>query len=568
MSMRGWIPRRAAALAGAVAVLAVAGCGVGSDPSGGGDASGGESGGQVRNPDIFVHAQNGEPESLDPARVEQGEKGEQFVYNVYERLLDIGPDGPELIPAIATEVPSRANGLISDDGLTYTFPIREGVTFHDGSELNAAVVKFSWDRAMEMNLPEGQAAELVDTVEETRVVDDHTFEVTLKQPNAAFLNAAVVSPVASIVSQQAVEANGGVAEGEPSEYMDTSMVGTGPYKFERWQRGERLLMVVNEDYWGETAKVDVRWDITPDESARILQLKAGEADTVDISPSNISEVEGSDGIEISSDQLTLEPLHLGFNLRIPEGARPRGDDVPSDFFADVRVRQAFNHAFDHDTYINQFLEGFGARYTSYLPQGVLGYDESAPMYDYDPARAEQLLREAGWWDRGFSASILVQEGEPEFEGVALLMKDGLEQLNPNFRIRVVKQAETQFDENLGKDPVEFPMWVKNADPFADPHPFFDNYQHPEGQWGQIHGFAAGYANDERIAELIDQGVRETDADARRAIYAELQRLCYEDPMWVYAAQEGLAVAYRDWVTSFPVNPLWRGFQYRYVDKAG
>ena len=533
-----------------------------------GDGGGGTSTEGLRNPGVFVHGQNAEPESLDPARVEQGEKGEQFVYNVYERLLDIGPEGPDLIPALAEEVPSPENGMVSEDGLTYTFPIRRDVTFHDGTKLDAEAVKYSWDRALEMDLPEGQAFELADTVKRTRVVDDYTFEVVLNEPNASFLNSAVVSPVASIVSPEAVEANGGVRAGEPNTYMDTHMVGSGPYEFDRWNRGESISMVVNPDYWGEPANVDVRWDITPDESARILQLLSGEADTIDMSPSNVSEVEGQPGVAISSEQLTLEPLHLAFNSCIPTDRVPAGDDVPEDFFQDPQVREAFSYAFDYETYINEFLEGFGDRYTSYLPRGVLGFDDSAPRYEYDPERAEELFRETGWWDEGFTLSILVQEGEPEFEGVALLMKDGLEQLNPNFRVRVVQQAETQFDENLGKDPVEFPMWVKNADPFADPHPFYLNYQHPDGQWGQVHCFGDAYEDPEAIAELIDDGVTTADPAERREIYAELQQLAYEDPMWVYAAQEGLAVPYRDWVSDFEINPLWRGFQYRYLDKPG
>src|SRR3546814_8655579 len=89
--------------------------------------------------------------------------------------------GPELIPALATEVPTLENGLISEDGLTYTFPIRQGVKFHDGSDLTAQDVKFSWDRVMTMDLPEGAADTLIDIVAETEVADDHTFRVMLKR---------------------------------------------------------------------------------------------------------------------------------------------------------------------------------------------------------------------------------------------------------------------------------------------------------------------------------------------------------------------------------------------------
>ncbi len=107
--------------------------------------------------DVFVHAADDEATTLDPAQVEPGEGGETIITQVYERLIEVGPDGPDLVPGIASEVPSIDNGLISEDGLTFTFPIREGIVFHDGTDLTAEDVKYSWDRAMTMDLPDGNA---------------------------------------------------------------------------------------------------------------------------------------------------------------------------------------------------------------------------------------------------------------------------------------------------------------------------------------------------------------------------------------------------------------------------
>ena len=164
-------------MAGSAAVaMVVAACGGSSDSQeteSGGDDSAATS--EIRNAGVIVHAQNGEPATLEPARAEQGEKGEAFIDNVYERLLEVGPDGPDLLPSLATEVPTQENGLVSDDRLIYTFPLREGVTFHDGSEFTAEDVVYSWERAMTMNLPEGQAAAFVDSVESMTAVDDYTF---------------------------------------------------------------------------------------------------------------------------------------------------------------------------------------------------------------------------------------------------------------------------------------------------------------------------------------------------------------------------------------------------------
>jgi len=529
-----------------------------------GSTGGGGAPGEVRNAGVIVHHQNGEPASLDPARAEQGEKGEAFIDNIYERLVDVGPDGPDLIPSLATEVPTTDNGLVSEDRLVYTFPLREGVTFHDGTDFTAEDVVYSWDRVMTMNLPEGQASALVDSIESVVALDDFTVEVTLTEADASFLYSVVLNPAASIVSPEAVEANGGIVADTPNEWMDANMVGTGPYSFGEWRRGESLTMDIFEGYWGEPAKAAVRWDITPEESSRIIALQAGDADIIDLSPSNVSDVKDVEGVSIFEGGLLLEPIHLGFNMR--SDSLPSGDTIPMDFFADKRIRQAFNYAFDYDTYINSFLDGYGARYTAYIPQGVFGYDETAPIYNYDPEKAAELMEQTPYWEEGFTVSILVQAGEPEFEGVALLMKDGMEKLNPLFRVNVVNQAETQFDENLGSDPVPYALWVKNADPGADPHQFFDPHQHPDGDWGEKHGLRDAYEDPDKIAELIDAGKATVDPDERFAIYAELQRLLYEDPMWVYAAQEGLAFPYRTWLEGFTVNPLWRGPHYEYYSK--
>lgn len=547
-------------VAGAAALtLVLAACGGGSGT--GNDAG---SSGQIRNAGVIVHHQNGEPRSLDPARTEQGEKGEAFIDNVYERLVDVGPDGPDLIPSLATEVPTVENGLVTEDRLTYTFPLREGVVFHDGTDFTADDVVFSWERVITMNLPEGQASVLVDSVESMRAVDDFTFEVTLQEPDASFLYSVVLNTVSSVVSPDAVEANGGVAADTPNEWMDANMVGTGPYQFGEWNRGQSLTMLINEDYWGEPAKSSVRWDITPEESSRVIALQAGDADIIDISPSNVDDLSGVEGVSISAEGLLLEPIHLGFNMRAE--SLPSGDTIPSDFFADKRIRQAFSYAFDYETYITSFLDGYGARYSAYIPQGVFGYDENAPVYEYDPEMAAELMQQTPYWDEGFTVSVLVQAGEPEFEGVALLMKDGIEGVNPNFRVNVVNQAETQFDDNLGSDPVPYALWVKNADPGADPHQFFDPLQHPDGDWGSKHGMRDAYEDPDRIAELIDAGKATVDPDERAAIYSELQVLLHEDPMWVYAAQEGLAYPYRSWLEGFTVNPLWRGPHYEYYSK--
>ncbi|HEU4894888.1 MAG TPA: ABC transporter substrate-binding protein, partial [Acidimicrobiia bacterium] len=365
--------------------------------------------GEIVNPGLYVHAADDEPLSVDPAQVAAGEAGETVIAQVYERLVEIGPGGPDLIPSLSSEVPSVDNGLISEDGLTYTFPIREGVVFHDGSELTADVVKYNWDRVLTMNLPEGNSSVLADLVAST-AVDGNNFVVTLNDRNAAFLNSVVTAAVASIASQEAIEANGGVQEGVVNEFMTANMVGTGPYTLEAWNRGENMQLSIFEDYWGEPAALDARIDQVADSDVRALGLQAGDYDSIETDPTFIGDLEGAEGVEIYSGDFLLEPVHMGMNMNIPEGSLPPEDTIPVDFFHDVNVRRGFNLAFDYQAFVDGAMAGLGAPIPHYLPQGMLGYDESLPTFERDLAAAEAAFTEAGYWDDGFTMTVIAEEG--------------------------------------------------------------------------------------------------------------------------------------------------------------
>lgn len=560
-SPRSW--QRRVGLGSAALLLLITACTNTSTPTGEG---GGEGSGEVKNPGVFVHALGGEPESLDPAGAIDGGYGNRAIIQVYDFLIDLPPDGAEPIPMIATEVPTLENDLVSEDGLTYTFPIREGVKFHDGTDLTAEDVKYSWDRVMTMNLPEGQASKLSDVITETRVVDDYTFEVEIKRPASWFLTTVVYSPPAAIVSEDAVEENGGVVEGEPNEYMTTNMVGSGPYRLVSWDRGERLTFEKNEDYWGDVPALDARWEVASDNSVQVLGMQAGDLDLVEPTPQFVTELQNSDNICFDESGFLLEPLHLAFNLNIDPDKLPDTDTIPPDFFYDVRVRKAFNYAFDFDAMVEAGLEGFGAAAT-YLPPDVLGSDPDAPKYSQDLAEAERLFRETGWWDRGFEVSILVEENNPTFTPVGLILKDALEDLNPKFRVNVLQVAETQFDEAHSQTPFPYAMWIKNADPFVDPALFMSTYFHPDGEWGERLGFRNGYEDPDHLAELIDEAAFSTDVAEREDIYHELLTLLYEDPMWIWAADEQNVQIYQCWVQKFVYNPLWVMPRWAFYDKS-
>jgi peptide/nickel transport system substrate-binding protein len=526
----------------------------GGDVDGG---AGGETGGttEVSNPGVLIHALGGEPEGLDPARLDEGGRGSRAIIQSYEFLVDIPPDGADLIPGLATEVPSQENGLVSEDGLVYTFPLREGVVFHDGTPMTADDVLFSWDRVLTMDLPESQAFKLDDAIADMRVVDDLTFEVTLNEPSALFLSTVVYSTPGAIVSQDAVEDNGGVVAGEPSEFMDTNMVGTGPYRLVNWERGARLEFEAFADYWNGAPPLDATWEVVTDNSVGVLGMQAGDYDIIEPNPQFVEEMQNNPDICFDESGFLLEPLHLAFNLNISVADLPDSDTIPADFFWDKRVRQAFNWAFDYDAYINGVLAGFGAVPT-YLPPAVLGSDPDAPKYQQDLATAEELFRASGWWDRGFTASVLAEQNNPTMIGVAQILKDSLETLNENFRINIVIVPEARYDEEHGTVPFRYAMWVKNAEPFSDPHQFMDFYYHPDGEWGETLGFRNGYEDPDTIAGMIEEAGSSTDLAEREALYHEILPLLHDDPMWIWAADEQNVQIFQCWVEGFVYNPLW------------
>ena len=143
-----------------------------------------------------------------------------------------------------------------------------------------------------------------------------------------------------------------------------------------------------------------------------------------------------------------------------------------------------------------------------------------------------------------------------FALMCLVLKDSIERLNPKFRINVLAVAESVFDDAHASNPLEYAMWAKNADPAADPNFYLNAYAHPDGEWGEVHGFANGYRDAAKIAGLIDSAAVELDPAKRAATYAEIQRELYEDPMWIIGAQEGIVMAHRSWLKGFAMQPLW------------
>lgn len=385
--------RALAALAGGTAaVVALVGC-VQSDRDEPGEASDVDS--------TFVFAASSDPASLDPAFASDGESF-RVSRQIFEGLVGVEAGTADPAPLLAESWEQ------SDDGLSYTFQLQDGVTFHDGTDFDATAVCANFDRwynftgvaqAESMayyytSLFKGYADSPADAVYASCSADeDLVATVTLAKPFAGFI-AALSLPAFAMQSPAALEEFGaddvGGTEEAPtlSEYATGHPVGTGPFSFDSWEVGSQLQLSAYDDYWGEQGDVqEIIFRVIDDPTARRQALEAGDIDGYDlVSPADAAALEDDGYLIESRDPFTI--LYLGMNQAVPE-------------LQDVRVRQAITMAIDRDQLVSQTLPEGTEVANQFIPPSVAGYNDEVTEYEYDPEAARQLLGEAGYPD-GFT----------------------------------------------------------------------------------------------------------------------------------------------------------------------
>lgn len=305
-----------------------------------------------------------EPPHLDPTAGAAAAIDEVVYANVMEGLTRIGPDG-SVRPALAK------SWEISEDGLTYTFNLQEGAKYHDGTDFNADDVVFSLDRARAADSTNAQKG-LFEPIESVVAVDAHTVQVVLKRPTGGFTfsmgwgDAVIVAP-------------------ESAENNKANPVGTGPFKFSRWVRGDRLELVRNPDYWGEPVHLEkVTIKIVADPAAAFSALMAGDVDAFPIfpAPENLPQFEADDRFVVVVGTTEGETI-LSTN-----------NDRPA--LSDVRVRRAIAHAINRQEIIDGAMFGYGTPIGSHFAPHNPAYVDLTGLYPHDPVKAKRLLNEAGY----------------------------------------------------------------------------------------------------------------------------------------------------------------------------
>ena len=313
-----------------------------------------------------------EPPHLDPTAGAAAAIDEVLYANVFEGLTRIGPRG-EVLPALAE------SWTVSDDGKVYTFKLRTGVKFHDGTDFSADDAKFSLDRARGDDSTNAQKIlfAAIDTVE---VVDPATVKVTLKNPQGSFLynmgwgDAVIVAP-------------------ESADTNKEKPVGTGPFKFGNWAKGSSITLVKADGYWGEPAALDkAEFRIVPDAAAAVPALLSGD-------------VQAFPNIQLGDalPQIQSDP-RFKVVIGSTEGETILGINNKKPPFDNLKVRQAIAHVIDRKAIIDGASGGLGTPIGSHFSPANEAYVDLTGTYPYDPAKAKELLKEAGL-ENGFKTTL-------------------------------------------------------------------------------------------------------------------------------------------------------------------
>lgn len=313
-----------------------------------------------------------EPPNLDPTAGAAGAIDEVVYANVFEGLTRFAADG-SVKPALAK------SWTISDDGLTYTFTLNSGITFHDGSELTADDVKFSLDRSRAENSTNAQK-QLFDSIQSVEVADPETVVISLSAPNGALLfnlawgDAIVMSP-------------------DTFDKAKTAPVGTGPFKFSRWVQGDRIELEKNPDYWGAPAKLDrATFKFISEPTAAFAALMAGDVDAFPVfpAPENLAQFEADPRFKVVVGSTEGETILSTNNKQAP--------------FDNKLVRQAVAHAINRQEIIDGAMFGYGTPIGTHFAPHNPAYKDFTADSAYDPEKAKELLKEAGL-EGGFETTL-------------------------------------------------------------------------------------------------------------------------------------------------------------------
>jgi peptide/nickel transport system substrate-binding protein len=469
-------------------------------------------------------------EGLDPARA--AALATTRVYRtVHQGLVKYRPGTVDLVPDLAE------SWSVSPDGKTYTFNLRRDVRFHDGSAFDAEAVRFSYRRMIDRNFefydPKNVGGFFMVGLKDVEVTGPHQVRMHLERPNAAFLELSniyagvIVSP-----AQVRKVGNDGYAE-SPS--------GTGAFRFVQWEKGRRVVVERNHDYWGPAPGVEqIIFVPIPEASARVAALLAGEVDMIVVVPPDAIDKIKRDANLIYEQGPGMHYWWITLNTR--EGP-----------FKDKRVRQAANYAVNKEALTRDILRGSAVPATQPLPPTHWAHNEAVAGYPYNPRRARELLAAAGL-PEGFSTKLIY----PVSGSGMMVPGTMVEFIQANLREVGITVSLESFEwvSYIGK-------WVRglsgdvhmNNQSIMAHEPWVTNFV-LHGKFMPPNGWNTGWYSNPRVDEMLDRGVEVIDRAARKRFYDEAWRLVVEDAPWIFVCHDLQPMGLHRKVQGYVNNPAY------------
>jgi peptide/nickel transport system substrate-binding protein len=487
--------------------------------------------------------------TLDPAEVFEF-SGAEYAANVYDRLVTYPVDDVTNLQGHVAE-----SWEIADDGKTYTFKVRPGITFHSGNPLTAEDAAWSLQRVIKLNKTPsfiltqfGFTPENVDG--RIKVIDDETFQVELDKPYApTFFLYCLTATVGSVVDKQLVmehEQDGDMGH----QWLRTASAGSGPFKLTAWKPNESLTIEANQDYWGGAPGFErVVTRHIPEPGTQALLLEKGDVDIArNLDADQIESLRDSAGISIQE---------------VPKGAMYYlGLNQKNEYLAKPEVRKALKYLIDYDGIADTILKGSATVHQSFLPQGFLGAIDDKP-YTLDVEQAKTLLEQAGLPD-GFKVTMDTTNTSPERD-IAQIIQGTFAQGGVELEILPGDDKQTLTKYRARNHDIYIGRWGPD---YQDPHTNADTFSsNPDnsdeaGLTGKL-----AWRNAWDIPEMTAQtaaAVLERDPARRAQMYEEIQREHQEVSPFVIMWQDIEVIAARDnvagmiWGPSFDDNKYWKG----------
>jgi len=461
------------------------------------------------------------PDHLDPHRSGLA-VAVRVLRTLYDNLVAQAPDG-SIQPWLAKE------WTVSPDGKSYTFKLRDDVKFHDGTPFNAEAVKFSYDRILDPATKAANSAALIRPYESAEVIDEYTVKLNLSTPSNAFLGN-LSQALVSIVSPTAAKKYG--------DQFTKNPVGTGPFRFVKWEENASITVERNPDYNWAPSLVDnqgpayldkITFKIVPEEATRIGSVQSGQilaGETVP--PQNIVALEQEGKLQIFKSNTRGLPYTLFIN----------GKHAP---WNETKARQALQSAIDVDQIVKTLYLGTYDRAWSALTPGTLGYDESLEGgVKPDLDKAKSLLDELGWVPGsdgirvkdGKKLTLHYVDGSPNREkrnDIAVIIQQQLKAIGVATEIEITKDVATVVFQGANYD------FYGNSQVNSDPEALRAFYHSASKLPGAPQNLP-GYANPE-LDQLLDQGLVEKDPAKRVELYKQAQRMISRDaviiPIYVF-----------------------------------